>query len=24
VPVIERDFWVFEMSGVEPRLTPIH
>jgi uncharacterized protein len=24
VPVMERDFWVFEMSGVEPRLTPIH
>jgi uncharacterized protein len=24
VPVIKRDFWLFELSGVERRLTPIH
>jgi Icc-related predicted phosphoesterase len=24
VPVIGRDFWTFELSGVEKTLTPIH
>jgi hypothetical protein len=24
VPVIERDFWLFELSGVSEATTPVH